>query len=41
LIDAWRAFEAERRITFCPTSLVGDYRQVGRWLAPCPIQDLE
>ena len=40
LIEAWEQFKAERSIALCPTSLVADYRQVGKWLARCPITDL-
>jgi integrase len=39
LSQLWEAFVAERSIALCPTSLVSDYRQVGKWLARCPIQD--
>jgi integrase len=40
LLEAWEQFKAERSIALCPTSLVADYRQVGKWLARCPITDL-
>jgi integrase len=33
-------FVAERSIALCPTSLTSDYSQVGKWLARCPIQDI-
>lgn len=31
---------AERSISLCPTSIVSDYAQVGKWLARCPVQDI-
>ena len=40
LSELWSAFFEERSISLCPTSLTSDYRQVGRWLDRCPIQDL-
>lgn len=40
LIEAWDQFKAERSIALCPTSLTADYKQVGKWLARCPITDL-
>ena len=40
LLEAWEQFKAERSIALCPTSIVADYRQVGKWLARCPITDL-
>ena len=36
----WSAFVEERSISLCPTSLTSDYKQVGKWLARCPIQDI-
>jgi integrase len=36
----WSAFVEERSISLCPTSLTSDYRQVGKWLERCPIQDI-
>jgi integrase len=36
----WNAFAEERSISLCPTSLTSDYKQVGKWLARCPIQDI-
>jgi integrase len=36
----WNAFVEERSISLCPTSLTSDYKQVGKWLARCPIQDI-
>ena len=41
LEELWNAFVEERSISLCPTSLTSDYRQVGKWLARCPIQDFE
>jgi integrase len=41
LEELWSAFVAERSISLCPTSLTSDYRQVGKWLRRCPIQDIE
>jgi len=38
--EAWEEFKNERSITLCPTSLVSDYTQVTKWLARCPITDL-
>jgi len=38
LIEAWDQFKAERSIALCPTSLTADYKQVGKWLARCPIR---
>ena len=40
LSELWSAFFEERSISLCPTSLTSDYRQVGKWLDRCPIQDL-
>jgi integrase len=40
LSELWNAFSEERSISLCPTSLTSDYRQVGKWLNRCPIQDL-
>lgn len=37
----WSAFVEERSISLCPTSLTSDYKQVGKWLARCPIQDID
>ena len=36
----WSAFVEERSISLCPTSLTSDYKQVGKWLERCPIQDI-
>lgn len=36
----WSAFVEERSISLCPTSLTSDYKQVGKWLNRCPIQDI-
>ena len=41
LEELWNAFVEERTISLCPTSLTSDYRQVGKWLARCPIQDFK
>lgn len=41
LEELWNAFVEERSISLCPTSLTSDYRQVGKWLARCPIQDFK
>lgn len=41
LAELWDAYVAERSIALCPTSLVSDYRQTGKWLARCPIQDID
>jgi integrase len=38
--EVWEMFVQERSISLCPTSLTSDYRQVSKWLARCPIQDL-
>jgi len=38
--EVWAMFLQERSISLCPTSLASDYRQVSKWLARCPIQDL-
>lgn len=38
--EVWAMFLQERSISLCPTSLTSDYRQVSKWLARCPIQDL-
>ncbi len=40
LSTLWAAFVEERSISLCPTSLTSDYKQVGKWLDRCPIQDL-
>lgn len=37
----WGAFVEERSISLCPTSLTSDYKQVGKWLERCPIQDID
>lgn len=39
--DAWAAFERERSVTLCATSLSTDYRQVSRWLSRCPVRELD
>lgn len=39
LAELWNAFVEERSISLCPTSLTSDYRQVGKWLKRCPVQD--
>lgn len=36
----WSAFVEERSISLCPTSLTSDYKQVEKWLARCPVQDI-
>ena len=36
----WSAFVEERSISLCPTSLTSDYKQVSKWLARCPVQDI-
>ena len=36
----WSAFVEEGSISLCPTSLTSDYRQVGKWLERCPVQDI-
>lgn len=41
LTALWQAFVEERAISLCPTSLAGDYKQVEKWLARCPIQDIK
>ena len=41
LAQLWDAFVEERSISLCPTSLTSDYRQVGKWLHRCPIQEIE
>jgi len=41
LEELWNAFVEERSISLCPTSLTSDYRQTGKWLARCPIQDFQ
>ena len=38
--ELWAAFLEERSISLCPTSLSTDYKQVGKWLARCPVQDV-
>lgn len=40
LTELWGAFLEERSISLCPTSLTSDYRQVGKWLSRCPVQDI-
>lgn len=40
LSQAWEMYLQERSISLAPTSLVTDYRQVTKWLARCPVQDL-
>lgn len=40
LSELWSAFAEERSISLCATSLNSDYKQVGKWLARCPIQDI-
>ena len=40
LVELWSAFQEERSISLCPTSLTSDYSQTQRWLANCPIQNL-
>jgi integrase len=40
LSELWDAFVEERSISLCPTSLCSDYKQVGKWLARCPVQDI-
>ena len=40
LSELWSAFAEERSISLCATSLTSDYRQVGKWLARCPVQDI-
>jgi integrase len=37
----WTAFAEERSISLCPTSLTSDYSQVAKWMARCPIQDID
>lgn len=41
LLEAWEQFKSERSIALHPTSLESDYKQTSKWLARCPIQDLE
>lgn len=41
LQQTWHQFLEERKISLSPTSVVTDYTQVTKWLARCPIQDLE
>lgn len=41
LTELWGAFLEERSISLCPTSLTSDYKQVTKWLARCPIQDID
>lgn len=38
--EVWAMFLQERSISLCATSLNSDYRQVTKWLARCPVQDL-
>jgi integrase len=40
LSELWDAFVEERSISLCATSLNTDYKQVGKWLARCPVQDI-
>lgn len=40
LSELWSAFAEERSISLCKTSLTSDYRQVEKWLARCPVQDI-
>ncbi len=40
LSKLWGAFMEERSISLCATSLTSDYRQVEKWLARCPIQNI-
>ena len=40
LSQLWGAFMEERSISLCATSLTSDYRQVEKWLARCPIQNI-
>lgn len=40
IASLWSAFVEERSISLCPTSLTSDYKQVGKWLNRCPIQDI-
>jgi integrase len=40
LSQLWSAFMEERSISLCATSLTSDYRQVEKWLARCPIQNI-
>ena len=39
LSQLWEQFKEERSVSLCPTSLTSDYKQVGKWLARCPIQE--
>lgn len=41
LTAAWAAFQAERAVTLCATSMATDYAQTASWLERCPIQELE
>jgi integrase len=38
---AWAAFQQERSVTLCPTSLSSDYAQVQKWLSRCPVTELD
>lgn len=40
LRQAWEEFKGERSISLYPTSMESDYKQVTKWIAACPIQDL-
>ena len=40
LSQLWSAFVEERSISLCATSLTSDYKQVEKWLARCPIQNI-
>jgi integrase len=41
ITQAWGQFKEERSASLCPTSLFADYRQVGKWLERCPVQELD
>lgn len=41
LQQAWAEFHQERASVLCPTSLVGDYKQVDKWIRRCPVTELE
>jgi integrase len=40
LSQLWSDFVEERSISLCATSLTSDYKQVEKWLARCPIQNI-
>jgi len=40
LSQLWSAFMEERSISLCATSLTSDYKQVEKWLARSPIQNI-